>query len=105
MNSAVRELRRKSRPYSLKIECLEDCWLPSGLVFTVNSAGDNPSRPTAGVMTLRDAMLAVNNDTVVDSPAVITYAIAGAPTIDLLADLPAISRPVIIDGSTQAGVT
>jgi hypothetical protein len=76
-------------------------------VFTVNSATDDPLGSTAGVVTLRDAINAVNSD-VTDSSSnsdTINFAITGTPTIRLSADLPAITNPVLIDGSTQTGVT
>ena len=89
------------------IECLEDRCCPSPMVFIVNSAGDDTSGPTPGVVTLRDAIGMVNNDACDSSntPDVIKFAITGTPTINLGADLPAITNPVLIDGSTQAGVT
>ncbi len=76
-------------------------------MFTVTSAADDPSVPIPGVVTLRDAIIAVNSDTTdnASSPDVINFNITGTPTINLLADLPAINNPVTIDGSMQAGVT
>jgi len=81
--------------------------LLSSTFFTVTSAGDDPTGPTAGIVTLRDAINAVNNDAndSAASPDVINFQLAGTPTITLLADLAAIDNPVTIDGSTQAGVT
>jgi uncharacterized repeat protein (TIGR01451 family) len=69
--------------------------------ITVNSAGDDPSGPSPGTVTLRDAINAVNLNTA-DS---IFFAIPGTPVITLAADLPAIDRLVYIDGSSQPGVT
>jgi hypothetical protein len=96
-------------PWRLHVEPLEQrCLLSAAnLVITVNSAGDDPSGPTAGVMTLRDALTAVNNDAgdTSSNPDVINFAIAGTPTIALAADLPGINHPVLLDGSTQAAVT
>ena len=99
--------RRGTRGYRPDLECLENRWLPSNLVVTVNSAGDDPSGPTPSLVTLRDAINAVNNDTndSAGSPDVINFQIAGTPAITLGGDLPAITNPVTIDGSTQAGVT
>ena len=73
----------------------------------MNSAADDPSGSTPGVQTLRDAIIAVNNDTTdsASNPDIIKFAIAGTPAITLGADLPAINRPVTIDGSSQSGVT
>jgi hypothetical protein len=77
------------------------------LVLTVNSAADDPAGPTAGVETLRDAIVAVNSDANDNAaaPDVINFAIAGAATITLAGDLPAIASPVTIDGSGQGGAT
>jgi len=73
--------------------------------FTVNSADDDPSGPTPGMVTLRDAINDVNNDTtdVAGNPDVIKFAISGTPTISLAADLPPITVPVFIDGTSQPG--
>lgn len=99
--------KHHKRSYRLDVEALEERFLPSNLVLTVNSAGDDPFGPTVGVTTLRDAITAVNNDAAdnPNSPDVIQFAIAGTPTITLTADLPALANPALIDGSTQAGVT
>ena len=81
------------------------------MIFTVISPLDDPLGPTTpGVYTtLRDAINEVNADATdsAASPDVIRFAIPGTSTISLTADLPAISRPVLIDGSTQGagGVT
>ncbi|HKM56755.1 MAG TPA: right-handed parallel beta-helix repeat-containing protein, partial [Isosphaeraceae bacterium] len=73
--------------------------------FTVTSAADDPSGPTPGIVTLRDAINEVNNDTtdVVGNPDVIKFAISGTPTISLAANLPALTAPVFIDGASQHG--
>jgi uncharacterized repeat protein (TIGR01451 family) len=68
--------------------------------ITVNSASDDPSGPSSGIVTLRDAISAVNAGTA-DS---IVFAIPGTPTITLTANLPMIDKPVNIDGNTQPGV-
>jgi hypothetical protein len=69
--------------------------------ITVNSGGDDPSGPSAGTVTLRDAINAVNQG----SADAIRFAIPGTPTINLAADLPALTRLVYIDGTTESGVT
>ena len=69
--------------------------------ITVNSAGDDPLGPSPGTVTLRDAINAVNLGTA----DAILFAIPGTPTITLAADLPALDKPVNIDGSTEPGVT
>ena len=73
----------------------------------MTSPGDDPSGKIAGVVTLRDAINAVNNDhtDTAGNPDTIKFNIAGTPAINLAADLPAITNPVLIDGSSQAGVT
>jgi uncharacterized repeat protein (TIGR01451 family) len=68
--------------------------------ITVNSAGDDPSGPSAGIVTLRDAINAVN----LGSADAILFAIPGTPTINLTADLPVLNNPVFIDGTTDPGV-
>ena len=105
----VRELRRLTNRYRPRFEQLEDRWTPS-TIFTVNSPLDDPlGSTTPGVYTLRDAINAVNADVAdsATSPDVIKFAIPGTSTISLTADLPAVLRPVNIDGSTQGagGVT
>jgi Ca2+-binding RTX toxin-like protein len=99
--------RRATRRQLLRLDALEDRRLLTGMVFTVTSAGDDPSGPTSGVTTLRDAINSVNSDAADNSsnPDVINFNIAGTPTISLLANLPALNSPVTIDGSTQTGVT
>ena len=107
---AVRELRRLANRYRPRFEQLEDRWTPAK-IFMVISPLDDPLGPaTPGVYTtLRDAINEVNADTSdsAASPDVIQFAIPGGTPITLTADLPAISRPVYIDGSTQGagGVT
>ena len=101
----VRKHRKRWRAVQLQLEPLEDRCLLS-LVVTVNSAGDDPTGSTPGVVTLRDAITQINGDAndSSSSPDVIKFGIAGTPTITLAADLPAITNPLTIDGSTQAGV-
>ena len=63
----------------------------------------------SGAGSLREAIIAVNADptAVVGSPATITFAIpgAGVQTIAVSTALPAITRPVIVDGLSQPGAT
>src|SRR5262249_8937266 len=65
--------------------------------FTVTSAAD------AGADTLRDAITQANADTTTVGADTIAFAIGqgGVPTIVLASVLPAIARPVVIDGTTQ----
>lgn len=97
---------RRSNRKRLSLERLEDLRLPA-LIVTVNTAADDPAGSTSGIVTLRDAITAVNNDIadIAASPDVINFNITDPPVIDLAADLPTIGKPVTIDGSTQAGVT
>jgi uncharacterized repeat protein (TIGR01451 family) len=69
--------------------------------ITVNSGADDPSGPSPGVVTFRDAVNAVDQGTA----DAILFAIPGTPTINLTADVPALTRRVYIDGTTEAGVT
>ncbi len=114
--SASRNAHRSRLRRRLHLERLEDRTVPAGvggggatpnLIVTVNSAGDDPLGPTAGIVTLRDAISAVNSDASdnFSAPDVINFDIAGTPSITLTADLPALTNPVFIDGSTQTGVT
>ncbi len=101
---AASQTRRKGKQHRLGFECLE-ARRQLAIIFTVTSADDTFG--AGGGMTLRDAITAVNNDltdTAV-SPDVINFNIAGTPTINLAADLPALASPVTIDGTTQPGVT
>ena len=77
--------------------------------ITVNSAGDDPSGPSAGTVTLRDAINAVDAGTADSIHFNIPTTDPGYDgttevwTITLAADLPALDKPVFIDGSTQPG--
>jgi hypothetical protein len=79
--------------------------VPANLLVTVNTLADDPAGATAGLVTLRDAINLVNGDAgdVASSPDTIAFALPG--TISLAADLPAITNPVLLDGSSQTGVT
>ncbi len=103
--SGTSKVRRGTKRAGLLLECLEERWLPSSMVFTVTSSGDDLFGPTAGVVTLRDAIIAVNSDAsdTGSNPDVINFAIAGTPAITLKTNLPALTKPVTIDGSTQPG--
>ena len=73
--------------------------------FTVNSAADDDDGAcTAVKCTLRDALAASNAAAGPDTNT-IAFAIApdGPATITLLAALPAVTQPVLIDGDTQPG--
>src|SRR5271165_5981129 len=101
--AASRQLRRTR----LFMEALEDRSLPSTTTasFVVTIAGD-PLGAHQGT-SLRDAIKAVNadkNDSA-STPDTIQFNIAGpgVQVIDLNKALPAINRPVVIDGTTQSG--
>ncbi len=105
--SMAAKSRRRNRTFAFHVEPLEHRRLLSSTVFTVTSAGDDPLGPAPAMVTLRDAINAVNadaNDSLA-SPDIITFNIAGTPAISLAAGLTAIDKPVMIDGSAQAGVT
>src|SRR5262249_61812635 len=67
------------------------------MTFTVTNTQDG------GTGSLRDAITQANADTATTGPDTIAFAIAqgGVPTIVLASVLPAIARPVVIDGTTQ----
>src|SRR5262245_25220526 len=91
-SKSSQQVRRQPTRFRPRLEALEDRWLPSQ-VFTVNSATDDPSGPSPGTVTLRDAINAVNADTgsTVSNPDHINFAIgSGAKTITLGAALPAL---------------
>src|SRR5262249_58036852 len=73
------------------------CARAQAKTFTVTSTAD------AGANTLRDAITQANADTTTVGPDSIAFAIGqgGVPTIVLASVLPAIARPVVIDGTTQ----
>jgi titin len=81
------------------VEALEDRTVPS--TFTVTSTADS------GPGTLRDAIAQVNADPA--GPGVITFDVPtnqSPPPVQVirpLSPLPAVSRPVVIDGTTQPG--
>src|SRR4051812_45048620 len=76
------------------------------MIFTVNTTLDDPFGPTTpGLFSLRDAINAVNADAGDNAanPDVIVFAVPGTQPISLTANLPALLRPVLIDGSTPLG--
>ena len=98
--------RKPSRP-RLFMEVLEDRSVPTATatVFVVTNVGD-PLGTHTGV-TLRDAIKSVNADRTdsATTPDTIQFNIAGSgvQVIDVNKALPAITRPVIIDGTTEMG--
>jgi CSLREA domain-containing protein len=73
----------------------------SGETFVVNSAADPGDGTCDGTCTLRDAIIDANATPTADT---ITFAIGtGAQVILPLTELPAITSPVTIDGTTQPG--
>jgi hypothetical protein len=99
MVSRFRSFSRTRRPRGgsrlLRLERLEDRAVPA--TFTVGNTSDG------GLGSLRQAILDSNASS--DSSNVIQFAIPGnnVHTINLLTALPAITRPVLIDGYTQSG--
>jgi hypothetical protein len=92
------------------LEALEDRWLLSR-IFTVNTTDDLPSHRRR-TMSLRQAIIAVDRDAGSTSaaPDTIRFAIGSGPQTILVGRsgygaLPALTRPVIIDGTTQRGFT
>ena len=75
----------------------------AGATFTVNSADDTADGTCdASHCSLREAIAAANANT--DQTDTIGFAIGeGAQTINLESELPAITDPVVIDGTTQPG--
>src|SRR5689334_20385519 len=76
--------------------------------FTVNSNADDDDgacqQPPAGDCTLREAINASNATTITKFPNLIKFAIGtGVAVIAENTSLPAVTRPVTIDGTTQPG--
>lgn len=105
----VARRKRRRRPARFFVEKLEQRALLT--TYTVNST--SPGTGGLGVMTLFNAIAQVDADTTdTTTPDTINFAIptsdsgynstTGVWTIDVLA-LPAITRPVIIDGASQTG--
>jgi hypothetical protein len=84
--------RRKSSTALVRLETLEDRTTPS--TFTVTNAHD------AGAGSLRQAIL--NSDATPGNNRIV-FRISGSTVINLQCALPAITNPVTIDGTTQAG--
>ncbi len=104
--SMASKSRRGTRRCRLQLECLEDRCLPSHL-YTVTSAADDPSVPIPGVVTLRDAIIAVNSDTTDGATApTLSNSPSRAPRPSTCSrTCRRLTNPVLIDGTTQAGVT
>jgi CSLREA domain-containing protein len=79
-------------------------WQPKGASFTVNTASDTGNGACDGTCTLREAIDA-SNAVQGQIPNTIRFNIpgSGVQTITPTTNLPAITRPVIIDGYTQPG--
>ncbi len=94
-------LRARSRRSLPRVEGLEGRQLLSTLyVTTDDDSGDN-NNPTAG--SLRAAIVASNNAPV-GTVTTIDFSIGTGPqTISLVAPLPTLANPTIIDGTTQPG--
>jgi hypothetical protein len=75
--------------------------------FSASVAVTNPftvtTNATSGPGSLFQAITNVNNDTTNANADTISFALTGSTTITLTADLPELTHPVIIDGTTQSG--
>jgi hypothetical protein len=91
--------RRRVRP-GLRLERLEDRWVPAQ-TFTVQNEAQ------LVIAITKSNTDAVNGSTDFDNPDIIQFAVPGpgTPTITLTADLPANSGFLSIQGASQAGVT
>ena len=88
----------------LRLEPLEDRWLPAPMTFLVGTTADSDSSP----LSLRQALIDSNaNDPGTGKFNTINFNIIGLPstiqTIDLASALPVISEPVQIIGASQGG--
>jgi hypothetical protein len=94
----IRVHRRQLLAFSLVIAVAAGvCLQAQAMTFTVTTMQDG------GSGSLRDAITQANADTTTTGPDTVAFAIppGGVPTIALASVLPAIARPVIIDGTTQ----
>ena len=93
---------RRTQTRRLNLESLEVRDLMSG--FTVTSAADNGNNASPTPGSLRAAIIAADADNSANVDT-ISFAIpgGGAQRIALTASLPAITRTVMLDGTTQAG--
>jgi hypothetical protein len=89
---------RRQTGFRPRLEALEQRWLPSNMVFTVNSVADD------GPGTLREAIIAADGNT--SGVNTIKFNIArdgSVQTINLLSPLPVASGDVIIDATSEIG--
>ena len=98
---ARRRDRRGIRP---TVTLLEERTLLSTLNLTVNTLIEDPSGPTSGSITLRDAITQANADTT-DSQEVISFAPGLQGTIDLTKALPALNNNIAIQGPGASNLT
>jgi CSLREA domain-containing protein len=79
-------------------------WQPKAATFTVNTASDTGNGACDGTCTLREAIDA-SNAVLGQIPNTIKFNIpgSGVQTITPSSPLPAITRPVVVDGFTQPG--
>jgi hypothetical protein len=93
LTKAIGARFRPARRYSLRLESLENRMAPA--IFTVTNTQDS------GMGSLRQAILDANADPFVDT---IAFSIdGGAQTIRPASQLPALTKPVVVDGTTQPG--
>ena len=98
MRSSVRANRRPKPRFTLP-ELLENRTLLS--TYVVNTTAD-PATETPGILSLREAIQAVDADS---SPDVIDFNITGSgmQTLSLTSALPTLTNSVLIDGTSQPG--
>ncbi len=84
-----------------KLERLEERAMLSTIALTVNTLADDPSGPTPGNTTLRDAITQADADT--SNSYVITFAVKG--TIDLTSALPDLDNSFTIKGPGASKLT
>ncbi len=86
--------RRPHAGRRLRLECLEDRTMLSTVALAVNSQFDDPSGPTPGYTTLRDAITQADADPT--NSYLISFSVKG--TIGLFDSLPALSNNIAIEG-------
>ena len=97
--------RRPHARRQLTLERLEDRTVLSSspVVLTVNTWADDPSGPTAGYTTLRDAITQADNDPA--NSYAINFSVSASGTIDLTSPLPDLSNSITLNGPGASNLT
>ena len=99
--------RRHQSRRRLTLERLEDRAMLSTIPLVVNMLPDDPSGPTTGQMTLRDAITVADNGAITNPTIqyVITFKQGLTGTIDLTQSLPPLAANITIKGPGETSLT